>query len=88
MYDEHRKLTYNQVIARDEKRFKVADRDGDQKLGREEYADFLHPGKVAPQRPLLIFMAMMLVCVCTLLTCATIVSLHALCMLSKVTLCF
>ena len=46
MYDEHRKLTYNQVIARDEKRFKVADRDGDQKLGREEYADFLHPGKV------------------------------------------
>ena len=46
MYDEHRKLTYNQVIDRDKKRFKVADRDGDQKLSREEYADFLHPGKV------------------------------------------
>ena len=44
MYDEHRKLTYNQVIDRDEKRFKAADRDGDQKLNREEYADFLHPG--------------------------------------------
>ena len=44
MYDEHRKLMYNQVIDRDEKRFKAADRDGDQKLNREEYADFLHPG--------------------------------------------
>ena len=46
MYDEHRQLTYNQVIARDEKRFRAADRDGDQKLNREEYADFLHPGKL------------------------------------------
>ena len=45
MYDEHRKLTYNQVIARDEKRFKAADKDGNEKLSREEYADFLHPGK-------------------------------------------
>ena len=58
MYDEHRKLTYNQVIARDEKRFRAADRDGDQKLNREEYADFLHPGKVmiyAPQNSLFLW---------------------------------
>ena len=45
MYDEHRQLMYNQVIARDEERFRGADRDGDQKLNREEYANFLHPGK-------------------------------------------
>ena len=45
MYDEHRQLTYNQVIERDEKRFRAADRDRDGKLSREEYADFLHPGK-------------------------------------------
>ena len=38
MYDEHRQLMYNQVIARDKKRFPGADRDGDQKLNREEYA--------------------------------------------------
>ena len=44
MYDEHRQLTYNQVIERDERRFKAADRDGDERLNREEYADFLHPG--------------------------------------------
>ena len=44
MYDEHRQLTYNQVIGRDERRFKAADRDGDDKLNREEYGDFIHPG--------------------------------------------
>ena len=44
MYDEHRGLTYNQVIARDAKRFDTADRNGDKKLDRTEYADFLHPG--------------------------------------------
>ena len=44
--------------ARDEKRFRGADRDGDQKLNREEYADFLHPGKKfinAPQRMLIVY---------------------------------
>ena len=63
MYDEHRKLTYNQVIARDEKRFKVADRDGDQKLGREEYADFLHPGKIfsCPTKIIINLMAMIII---------------------------
>lgn len=44
MYDEHRGLTYNQVIVRDAKRFDRADINGDKKLDRREYADFLHPG--------------------------------------------
>ena len=58
MYDEHRQLMYNQVIARDEKRFRGANKDGDQKLNREEYADFLHPGKKfinAPQCMLIVY---------------------------------
>jgi hypothetical protein len=58
MYDEHRKLTYNQVIDRDENRFKTADRDGNQKLSREEYADFLHPGKA------IVYLCRLCVCTC------------------------
>ena len=54
-YDEHRQLMYNQVIARDEKRFWGADRDGDQKLNREEYADFLHPGNKVYQCTLIVY---------------------------------
>ena len=55
MYDECRQLTYNQVIARDEKRFQGVDRDGDQKLNREEYADFLQKFVNAPQCMLIIY---------------------------------
>ena len=44
LYDEHRGLTYNQVIERDAKRFIAADANGDEKLDKNEYADFLHPG--------------------------------------------
>ncbi len=43
-YDHHRHQTYRQRIARDAKRFGVADKNGDQKLDREDFADFLHPG--------------------------------------------
>ena len=43
IFDKTRQLTYSQAIARYEKRFKMADRDGDGKLNKDEYADFLHP---------------------------------------------
>ena len=44
IFDHHRNLTYKQRIERDERRFKLADENGDGKLDREEFADFLHPG--------------------------------------------
>jgi len=44
VYDHHRQLSYKDVVARDERRFKVADGNGDGKLDREEFATFLHPG--------------------------------------------
>lgn len=43
MYDHHRNMTYRQRIQKDERRFKVADQDGDGKMDKEEFADFLHP---------------------------------------------
>lgn len=45
IYDKRCELTYSQAIKRYERRFKVADQDGDGKLNKEEYADFLHPGE-------------------------------------------
>ena len=45
IYDRHRQLTYSQAKERYERRFKVADENGDGKLSIEEYADFLHPGQ-------------------------------------------
>lgn len=44
MFDHHRNITYRQRIAKDERRFKLADENGDGKMNREEFADFLHPG--------------------------------------------
>ncbi len=44
-YDHHRHQTYRQRIERDSKRFKAADRNGDEKLDRDDFADFLHPGE-------------------------------------------
>lgn len=35
--------TYLKLMERDKKRFKAADQDGDGKLTKKEYADFLHP---------------------------------------------
>lgn len=44
VFDQHRNITYGQRIAKDERRFKLADKDSSGKLNREEFADFLHPG--------------------------------------------
>jgi hypothetical protein len=43
LYDTRRKMTYQDMIDRDKKRFDAADEDGDGKLTRDEYAIFLHP---------------------------------------------
>ena len=45
IYDEHRGLTYKDMMSRDVRRFAAADLDGDQRLTRDELADFLHPGQ-------------------------------------------
>lgn len=45
IYDKHRQLTYSQAIERYNRRFKVADENGDGQLNVEEFADFLHPGE-------------------------------------------
>jgi hypothetical protein len=45
IYDKHRQLTYSKAIERYNRRFKVADENGDGQLNLEEYADFLHPGE-------------------------------------------
>ncbi|VUZ52633.1 unnamed protein product [Hymenolepis diminuta] len=42
------------AIARDEKRFKIADKDGDGKLTREEFAAFLHPEEFEEMRDIVI----------------------------------
>ncbi|XP_013787349.1 calumenin-like [Limulus polyphemus] len=36
-------VTYKEMILRDQRRWKAADRDGDNGLSKEEFADFLHP---------------------------------------------
>jgi len=51
IYDKHRGLTYKQAMKRYNRRFKVADKDGDGKLNVEEYADFLHPAEVDRMKP-------------------------------------
>lgn len=54
MYDSHRQLTYNQMMERDERRFKQADLDNDGNLNREEFADFLHPEEATHMRGIVI----------------------------------
>lgn len=36
-------FSYRQMMARDERRFKMADQDGDMKANKEEFTAFLHP---------------------------------------------
>ncbi len=36
-------FSYRQMMARDERRFKMADRDNDLKANKEEFTAFLHP---------------------------------------------
>lgn len=41
--DIDNKDTYQKMLARDERRFKAADKDGDMIATREEFTAFLHP---------------------------------------------
>ena len=43
VHDHIRNLTFNQIIERFNRRFKRADKDGNDLLDRDEFADFLHP---------------------------------------------
>lgn len=44
IYSKHFGTTFKEAVRRKKKRFTLADFDGDQKLTRDELADFLHPG--------------------------------------------
>lgn len=44
IYHKHYGITFKEAARRKKKRFALADFDGDQKLTRDELADFLHPG--------------------------------------------
>ena len=44
IYSQRYGTTFKEAVRRKKKRFTLADFDGDQKLTRNELADFLHPG--------------------------------------------
>ncbi|XP_055567954.1 reticulocalbin-3-like [Falco cherrug] len=46
--------TYRQLLARDERRFRAADKDGDGGANRTEFAAFLHPEDFEHMRPLVV----------------------------------
>ena len=45
IYDHYHQLSYRDALARDERRYKAADTDGNGQLNREEFPAFLHPGR-------------------------------------------
>ena len=54
IHDHHRNLTYAQAIAREQKRFDLADKDSNGLLSREEFADFLHPQEAPHMRQIVV----------------------------------
>ncbi|XP_065646264.1 calumenin-B [Hydra vulgaris] len=52
--DEGNIAHYKDMIARDERRFKLADTDNDGKLSREQFASFLHPESDDNMKPLVV----------------------------------
>lgn len=46
--------TYKKMLARDERRFRVADQDGDSMATREELTAFLHPEEFPHMRDIVI----------------------------------
>lgn len=54
IFDTHRQLTFEDMIKRDERRFKVADLNKDAKLTKDEYGDFIHPEDVPHMRDIVI----------------------------------
>ena len=45
---------YREMIARDERRWKKADKDGDGKLSHDEFVDFLHPEDAEHMREIVV----------------------------------
>ena len=54
IFDAHRQLSFEDVIQRDDRRFKVADHNKDRKLTKDEYGDFVHPEDVPHMRDIII----------------------------------
>jgi len=52
MGDESEEL--KEMLRRDERKFKVADEDGDGKLSRDEFTDFVHPEEVERMRQIVV----------------------------------
>lgn len=50
--------TYAQMLARDERRWKLADTDGDEELSYEEFSDFLHPEESGHMKDIVIIETM------------------------------
>ena len=44
IYNERYGITFKDMIRRKKKMFSSADLDGDKKLTKDEFADFIHPG--------------------------------------------
>ena len=54
IYDTHRRLSYQDMINRDERRFKVADHDRNGKMTKDEFGDFLHPEDVSHMKDIVV----------------------------------
>lgn len=51
--DDHG-FSYKAMLARDRRRWSVADRDGDDNLTRQEFVEFLHPEESAHMRDIVV----------------------------------
>lgn len=54
IYDTHRRLSYQDMINRDERRFRVADHNRDGKATKDEFGDFLHPEDVSHMKDIVV----------------------------------
>ena len=54
VYDTHRQLSYQDMINRDERRFRVADHNRDGKMTKDEFGDFIHPEDVSHMKDIVI----------------------------------
>lgn len=54
IFDKRRQLTFQEVMDRKVRRFKVADQNKDEKLTKDEYGAFLHPEEVPRMKDVVI----------------------------------
>lgn len=61
-------FSYKDMIQRDERRWKTADKDNDGFLTKEEFADFLHPEEAEHMRDIVVkvVLSCLKFCLCTL----------------------